>query len=217
MPDVASSEASIGNAATANEEQTDKVEQTYYSQQDLQKIPLQSQTILKSDHKFRQKKFTQQKSILKNSIDRKEYELSEAKKQAILRRRRLFSHYRQYEQWRQRQFSYDPSYYRIHPIPIGQNICGIDYGFHGSAGGGGGVGATGAAFRKRRQYRRQFSCAERSREDSRDSRESASLHHYKSAMTDSTTLNATNKDRTDRTTSVSCKLQIFIEFVCPLY
>lgn len=126
-------------------------------------------------HKFRQKRFIQQRSILKNSTERSsnqdEQELLEAKKQLILRRRRLFSHYRQYEQWRRRQFSYDPCYYRAIPLPIGQ-ASSINYaGGYSSQGQG--------AFRRRRQYRRQYSCAER--EDSRESRESSSLHRYKGA------------------------------------
>lgn len=124
----------------------------------------------------RQKKFAQ-RSILKNSQDNshaaaaaaaaaaaEDQELLEAKKQIILRRRRLFSHYRQYEQWRRRQFSYDPCYYRA--IPTAAPICGSDFSsLHHS------VNPT--AFRRRRQYRRQFSCAERSREESHDSRGSS--------------------------------------------
>ncbi|XP_029404776.2 uncharacterized protein LOC105222846 isoform X2 [Bactrocera dorsalis] len=127
------------------------------------------------EHKLRQKRFTQQRSILKNSTERSsnqdEQELLEAKKQLILRRRRLFSHYRQYEQWRRRQFSYDPCYYRAIPLPIGQASTTNYAGGYGSQGQG--------AFRRRRQYRRQYSCAER--EDSRESRESSSLHRYKGA------------------------------------
>lgn len=125
-------------------------------------------------HRLRQKKFATQRSILKNSQDNntttttpnEDQELLEAKKQMILRKRRLFSHYRQYEQWRRRQFSYDPCYMRALPPPT--PLCGVDYPLHTS---------NPNAFRRRRQYRRQFSCAEGSREDSRDSRDSS--HHTK--------------------------------------
>lgn len=139
--------------------------------------------------KKKQKKFAQQRSILKNSQDHTndELELIESKKQMILRRRRLFSHYRQYEQWRRRQFSYDPSYRQI-PISPGQTTCS-DYT------------TLNGAPRRRRQYKRQYSCAERSREDSRDSRESPSSRKYRhggimasdSVCTDSTLNNQTER------------------------
>lgn len=74
----------------------------------------------------------------------------EIQKQIIQRRRRIFSHHRQYEQWRKKQFSYDS--YSFKP-----------------------VGGNGAAAR-RRMYKRQFSCMERSggrsENSSGDSRES---------------------------------------------
>ncbi|XP_055848631.1 uncharacterized protein LOC129913752 isoform X9 [Episyrphus balteatus] len=70
----------------------------------------------------------------------------EAKRQIILKRRRLFSQYRQYEQWRKKQFSYDSYHYR----PL--------------------VNAA-AATKRRRLYRRQYSCVEHS-EGSRDSHDS---------------------------------------------
>lgn len=143
-------------------------------------------------HRLRQKKFATQRSILKNSQDtttpNEDQELLEAKKQLILRKRRLFSHYRQYEQWRRRQFSYDPCYYRALPPPV--PLCGGDYTTMHSS--------NPNAFRRRRQYRRQFSCAERSREDSRESRDSSHLTKCQSMAasdtirTDSTTLNHTN-------------------------
>lgn len=151
-----------------------------YHQQQQHQLLIQSKSKAGSgisggcgDHKLRQKRFTQQRSILKNSTERSsnqdEQDLLEAKKQLILRRRRLFSHYRQYEQWRRRQFSYDPCYYRAIPVPIGQALYTNYAGGYSSQGQG--------AFRRRRQYRRQYSCAER--EDSRESRESSSLRRYK--------------------------------------
>lgn len=164
-----------------------------------------------TEHRMRQKKYATQRSILKNSQDNttttttnEDQELLEAKKQMILRRRRLFSHYRQYQEWRRRQFSYDPCYYRaIPPPPIAPAICGgIGGGISGPITGGIGeysIHATNPnAFRRRRQYRRQFSCAERSREDSRDSRDSSHLPKCHSVgasdtvRTDSSTLNHTN-------------------------
>lgn len=69
----------------------------------------------------------------------------EAKRQIILKRRRLFSQYRQYEQWRKKQFSYDSYHYR----PL----------------------VNAAATKRRRLYRRQYSCVENS-EGSRDSHDS---------------------------------------------
>ncbi|XP_055371682.1 uncharacterized protein LOC129605778 isoform X2 [Condylostylus longicornis] len=71
----------------------------------------------------------------------------EATRRLIQRRRRLFSHHRQYEIWRKRQFSYDSYHYR----PI--------------------IQSSGPAARRRRLYRRQYSCVERS-EGSRDSHDS---------------------------------------------
>ncbi|XP_046810381.1 uncharacterized protein LOC111687185 isoform X7 [Lucilia cuprina] len=163
---------------------------------------------VKSEHRMRQNKFATQRSILKNSQDNttttnEDLELLEAKKQIILRRRRLFSHYRQYQEWRRRQFSYDPCYYRAIPPPVAPSICGgIGGGISGPITGGIGEYSMHTtnpnAFRRRRQYRRQFSCAERSREDSRDSRDSSHLPkcHSMAASdtirTDSTTLNHTN-------------------------
>ncbi|XP_061387736.1 uncharacterized protein LOC133322796 [Musca vetustissima] len=147
-------------------------------------------------HRLRQKKFATQRSILKNSQDNtttpnEDQELLEAKKQLILRKRRLFSHYRQYEQWRRRQFSYDPCYMRVLPPP--SPICTIDYNTH----------TTNAnAFRRRRQYRRQYSCAERSREDSRDSRDSS--HHAKyHSMAASDTIRTTNTSTLNLATNPS--------------
>lgn len=152
----------------------------------------------------KQRRFAQQRSILKNSQERtfvEENEVLEAKKQLILRRRRLFSHYRQYDQWRRRQFSYDPSYFRPPPLPsrplayadygasgmagtagIGINIGGMGMGMGagGGAGAGVGVGYNAAnAGRRRRQYRRQYSCADRSRDGSRESRGSSTLQLQK--------------------------------------
>ena len=158
----------------------------------------------KHEHRLRQKKYATQRSILKNSQDNTnsitndEQELLEAKKQMILRKRRLFSHYRQYQEWRRRQFSYDPCYYRAIPPPttIAPSICG---GIGAAATGEYTMHATNPnAFRRRRQYRRQYSCAERSREDSHDSRDSTHLLKCHSMgasdtiRTDSTTLNHTN-------------------------
>lgn len=141
----------------------------------------------------KQRRFAQQRSILKNSQERsfmEENEVLEAKKQLILRRRRLFSHYRQYDQWRRRQFSYDPSYFRPPPLPS-RPLAYADYGAPGIATAGGhemgmerygnGYGngnnssANANAGRRRRQYRRQYSCADRSRDGSRESRGSSSL------------------------------------------
>ncbi|KAM7345880.1 uncharacterized protein ACRADG_011971 isoform 5-T25 [Cochliomyia hominivorax] len=165
-----------------------------------------------AEHRIRQKKYATQRSILKNSQDNtntttatnEDQELLEAKKQMILRRRRLFSHYRQYQEWRRRQFSYDPCYYRaIPPSPITPAICsGIGSGISRPI-----TGAIGEysihttnpnAFRRRRQYRRQFSCAERSRENSHDSRDSSHLPKCHSMgandtiHTDSSALSHTN-------------------------
>ncbi|KAH8370241.1 hypothetical protein KR093_002747 [Drosophila rubida] len=147
-----------------------------------------------SSHASKQRRFAQQRSILKNSQERtfvEENEVLEAKKQLILRRRRLFSHYRQYDQWRRRQFSYDPSYFRPPPLPS-RPLAYADYGppgMPGTAGVGinigmptaGGMGAVNAANagRRRRQYRRQYSCADRSRDGSRESRGSSSLQMQK--------------------------------------
>ncbi|KAH8299351.1 hypothetical protein KR044_000555 [Drosophila immigrans] len=150
-----------------------------------------------NSHGSKQRRFAQQRSILKNSQERtfvEENEVLEAKKQLILRRRRLFSHYRQYDQWRRRQFSYDPSYFRPPPLPSrplayadygppgmpGTAGVGISIGMPtgvGTSGMGVGVGAVNAANagRRRRQYRRQYSCADRSRDGSRESRGSSTL------------------------------------------
>ncbi|XP_039481750.1 uncharacterized protein LOC120445401 isoform X5 [Drosophila santomea] len=122
---------------------------------------------------MKQRKFAQQRGILKNSQERtfvEEDEVLEAKKQLILRRRRLFSHYRQYDQWRRRQFSYDPSYFRPPPLPPRALGCADHQ-----------LGTitdaipSASAGRRRRQYRRQYSCADRSREGSRDSRGSSTM------------------------------------------
>uniref|UniRef100_A0A1A9ZNI4 DUF4808 domain-containing protein n=1 Tax=Glossina pallidipes TaxID=7398 RepID=A0A1A9ZNI4_GLOPL len=148
---------------------------------------------------LRQKTYAAQRSILKNSQDNaanEGHDLFEAKKQLILRRRRLFSHYRQYEQWRRRQFSYDYCYHRPLPpaptslLPLHKTICPNYLNSLGST--------NPNAFKRRRQYRRQFSCAERSRDDSHDSKDSYHLPkcHSMAASdtirTDSTTLNHTN-------------------------
>ncbi|KAH8393426.1 hypothetical protein KR215_010455, partial [Drosophila sulfurigaster] len=155
-----------------------------------------------NSHATKQRRFAQQRSILKNSQERtfvEENEVLEAKKQLILRRRRLFSHYRQYDQWRRRQFSYDPSYFRPPPLPSRPlayadygptgmpGTVGVGYGVHignmpaAAAAGGMGMGAVSAANagRRRRQYRRQYSCADRSRDGSRESRGSSSLQLQK--------------------------------------
>ncbi|SPP74336.1 Hypothetical predicted protein, partial [Drosophila guanche] len=156
----------------------------------------------------KQRKFAQQRSILKNSQERtfvEENDVLEAKKQLILRRRRLLSHYRQYDQWRRRQFSYDPSYFRPPPA-LPRTLACADYN---AAGMGQSVGASGPtscsssinAGRRRRQYRRQYSCADRSREGSRDvSRSSSRLQFQKyhsmvasdTIHTDSSVLNHSN-------------------------
>lgn len=174
---------------------------------------------IKPDHRMRQKKFATQRSILKNSQDNtattttnEELELLEAKKQMILRRRRLFSHYRQYQEWRRRQFSYDPCSYRaIAPPIMAPSFCSSGL-----------VGATGdyttghATNRRRRQYRRQFSCAERSREDSRESRESSHLAKCHSmgasdtVRTDSTILNYTNPTTERHSVSYFCGAQTLL-------
>lgn len=165
-------------------------------------VPVPQQRLLplsvSASSQAKQRRFAQQRSILKNSQERtfvEENEVLEAKKQLILRRRRLFSHYRQYDQWRRRQFSYDPSYFRPPPLPsrplayadygapgmagtagIGINIGGMGMG----AGVGAGVGINAAnAGRRRRQYRRQYSCADRSRDGSRESRGSSTLQLQK--------------------------------------
>lgn len=76
--------------------------------------------------------------------------IAEIEKEVIQRRRRIFSQHRQYQQWRKKQFSYDA--YTFRPT----------------------VGAGAAA--KRRLYKRQFSCMEksggRSETSSADSRDS---------------------------------------------
>jgi len=130
-------------------------------------LPLQAAGAMK------QRKFAQQRGILKNSQERtfvEEDEVLEAKKQLILRRRRLFSHYRQYDQWRRRQFSYDPSYFRPPPLPPRALAC-ADHQLGATT-----DAATSAnAGRRRRQYRRQYSCADRSREGSHDSRGSSTM------------------------------------------
>lgn len=179
----------------ANEERRDLIERDYRPAAAIKG---------KHEHRMRQKKYATQRSILKNSQDNTnsitndEQEQLEAKKQMILRKRRLFSHYRQYQEWRRRQFSYDPCYYRaIPPQPaIAPNICG---GFSGGVAGEYSMHTSNPnTFRRRRQYRRQFSCAERSREDSRESRDSTHLLKCHSMgasdtiRTDSTTLNHTN-------------------------
>lgn len=148
---------------------------------------------------LRQKTYAAQRSILKNSQDNaanEGHDLFEAKKQLILRRRRLFSHYRQYEQWRRRQFSYDYCYHRPLPpaptslLPLHMTTCPNYLNSLSST--------NPNAFKRRRQYRRQFSCAERSRDDSHDSKDSYHLPkcHSMAASdtirTDSTTLNHTN-------------------------
>lgn len=185
---------------------------------------------VRREHSARQKKFVTQRSILKNSQDNttaahEDQELLEAKKQVILRKRRLFSHYRQYQEWRRRQFSYDPCYYRATPTPTATNMGG-NIGVGISAAVSGGVGDCDYAiptfkpnaYRRRRQYRRQFSCAERSREDSRESRDSSHLlkcHSMGASDTirsDSTSLIHTNP-ATDRH-SVSRFSIITISFIC---
>ncbi|KAH8350126.1 hypothetical protein KR067_001391 [Drosophila pandora] len=133
-------------------------------------LPLQAGAI-------KQRKFAQQRGILKNSQERtfvEEDEVLEAKKQLILRRRRLFSHYRQYDQWRRRQFSYDPSYFRP-PPPLPRPLACADH----QLGAIDGHTTSATAGRRRRQYRRQYSCADRSREGSRESRGSSTLQMQK--------------------------------------
>ncbi|KAH8321414.1 hypothetical protein KR074_004244 [Drosophila pseudoananassae] len=133
-------------------------------------LPLQAGAI-------KQRKFAQQRGILKNSQERtfvEEDEVLEAKKQLILRRRRLFSHYRQYDQWRRRQFSYDPSYFRPPPI-LPRPLACADH----QLGAVDGHSTSATAGRRRRQYRRQYSCADRSRDGSRESRGSSSLQMQK--------------------------------------
>ncbi|XP_032570950.1 uncharacterized protein LOC6615552 isoform X6 [Drosophila sechellia] len=130
-------------------------------------LPLQAAGAMK------QRKFAQQRGILKNSQERtlvEEDEVLEAKKQLILRRRRLFSHYRQYDQWRRRQFSYDPSYFRPPPLPPRALGC-VDHQLGAITD----ANPSASAGRRRRQYRRQYSCADRSREGSRDSRGSSTM------------------------------------------
>lgn len=130
-------------------------------------LPLQAAGAMK------QRKFAQQRGILKNSQERtfvEEDEVLEAKKQLILRRRRLFSHYRQYDQWRRRQFSYDPSYFRPPPLPPRALGC-ADHQLGAITD----ANPSANAGRRRRQYRRQYSCADRSREGSRDSRGSSTM------------------------------------------
>lgn len=94
----------------------------------------------------------------------------EIQKQIIQRRRRIFSHHRQYEQWRKKQFSYDSYSFR----PIG-----------------------GTAAVKRRMYKRQFSCMERSggrsennSSGSRDSRDSK--YNLANSSVNSTKRNSVN-------------------------
>ncbi|EDW01654.1 GH21562 [Drosophila grimshawi] len=153
--------------------------------------PPQRMLPLSVNSQAKQRRFAQQRSILKNSQERtfvEENEVLEAKKQLILRRRRLFSHYRQYDQWRRRQFSYDPSYFRQPPIPP-RALAYADYGAPaaGTTGVGiniDGVGSTsqfaaGNVGRRRRHYRRQYSCADRSRDGSRESRGSSPLQLQK--------------------------------------
>ncbi|KAH8275441.1 hypothetical protein KR026_007294 [Drosophila bipectinata] len=133
-------------------------------------LPLQAGAV-------KQRKFAQQRGILKNSQERtfvEEDEVLEAKKQLILRRRRLFSHYRQYDQWRRRQFSYDPSYFRPPPI-LPRPLACADH----QLGAVDGHSTSATAGRRRRQYRRQYSCADRSRDGSRESRGSSSLQMQK--------------------------------------
>ncbi|XP_020803499.1 uncharacterized protein LOC110180165 isoform X3 [Drosophila serrata] len=127
----------------------------------------------------KQRKFAQQRGILKNSQERtfvEEDEVLEAKKQLILRRRRLFSHYRQYDQWRRRQFSYDPSYFRPPPL-LPRPLACADHQLGATTDGASGASSvvSASAGRRRRQYRRQYSCADRSREGSRESRGSSTL------------------------------------------
>ncbi|XP_052841109.1 uncharacterized protein LOC128255502 isoform X5 [Drosophila gunungcola] len=132
-------------------------------------LPLQAGAI-------KQRKFAQQRGILKNSQERtfvEEDEVLEAKKQLILRRRRLFSHYRQYDQWRRRQFSYDPSYFRPPPLQPRALAC-ADHQL-GATTDAASAASSASAGRRRRQYRRQYSCADRSREGSRDSRASSTM------------------------------------------
>lgn len=82
-----------------------------------------------------------------------------------MRRKRVFSHYRQYEQWRRRQFTCDP-YYFYRPPTL------YDYALPYSV-------TTPSAFRRRRQYQRQYSYAARSSyEDSQDSKDSQSSCHH---------------------------------------
>lgn len=187
---------------------TTEDQQQLLQQRDMSPLQSQSQTqrmlplSVSASSQAKQRRFAQQRSILKNSQERtfvEENEVLEAKKQLILRRRRLFSHYRQYDQWRRRQFSYDPSYFRPPPLPsrplayadygapgmagtagIGINIGGMGMGTGAGAGMGIGVGTNAAnAGRRRRQYRRQYSCADRSRDGSRESRGSSTLQLQK--------------------------------------
>lgn len=111
--------------------------------------------------------------ILKQSLDHGD-ESETGKTQTLLeaqrhlddmRRKRVFSHYRQYEQWRRRQFTCDP-YYFYRPPTL------YDYALPYSV-------TTPSAFRRRRQYQRQYSCAARSScEDSQDSKDSQVSCHY---------------------------------------
>lgn len=191
-------------AATTEDHQ----QQQLLQQRDMLPLQPQPQTqrmlplSVSASSQAKQSRFAQQRSILKNSQERtfvEENEVLEAKKQLILRRRRLFSHYRQYDQWRRRQFSYDPSYFRPPPLPsrplayadygapgmagtagIGINIGGMGMGAGAGMGTGIGVGTNAAnAGRRRRQYRRQYSCADRSRDGSRESRGSSTLQLQK--------------------------------------
>ncbi|XP_017839369.1 uncharacterized protein LOC108597360 isoform X4 [Drosophila busckii] len=197
--------------AEAEADEVEIREQATEDQQLLQQQqqPPQQRLLPLSVGNVKQRRFAQQRSILKNSQERtfvEENEVLEAKKQLILRRRRLFSHYRQYDQWRRRQFSYDPSYFRPQPLPPRALVAYTDYaaaaGADGSAAGVGvGVNYAANAGRRRRQYRRQYSCAvDRSRDGSRESHGSSTLRlqQYRSMVasdtihTDSSMLNHSN-------------------------
>lgn len=88
-------------------------------------------------------------------------------KQMIQRRRRIFSQHRQYQQWRKKQFSYDS--YTTRAV----------------------VGAGAAA--RRRLYKRQFSCMERSGGRSGDSSDSRdSKYNYGNNSGNTTKRNSVN-------------------------